>query len=333
MAITAQEQDRLAGALTEIRPHLNERQWRLLLGAQARAVGRGGIKLVARAAGASVDTVGRGAGELEAGISPDDRVRAVGAGRRSVEAVDPGLVAAVEALVAPESRGDPQSPLRMDDQVQRPAGRGVDHPGTSGGCADGRPTADPGRVLTCRATPRRSRANSTRTGTPSSATSPRRVVASQAAGDPVISVDTKKKLLVGNYANGGAEWEPTGAPRRTNVHDFADPELGKAVPYGVYDVTANTGWVNVGTDADTGQFAVESIRRWWHAVGQTNYPAARRVLITADSGGSNGSRLRLWKTELATFAAETDLEITVLHLPPGPPSGTTSNTACSVTSR
>ena len=159
------------------------------------------------------------------------------------------------------------------------------------------------------------------------------MVASQAAGDPVISVDTKKKLLVGNYANGGAEWEPTGAPRRTNVHDFADPELGKAVPYGVYDVTANTGWANVGTDADTGQFAVESIRRWWHAVGQTNYPAARRVLITADSGGSNGSRLRLWKTELATFAAETDLEITVLHLPPGPPSGTTSNTACSVTSR
>ena len=133
----------------------------------------------------------------------------------------------------------------------------------------------------------------------------------------MISVDTKKKLLVGNYANGGAEWEPTGAPRRTNVHDFADKELGKAVPYGVYDVTANTGWVNVGTDADTGQFAVESIRRWWHAVGQTNYPAARRVLITADSGGSNGSRMRLWKTELATFAAETDLEITVLHLPPG----------------
>jgi len=155
----------------------------------------------------------------------------------------------------------------MDDQVHRPAGRGADHPGTS--------------------------------------------------GDPVISVDTKKKLLVGNYANGGAEWEPTGAPRRTNVHDFADPELGKAVPYGVYDVTANTGWVNLGTDADTGQFAVESIRRWWHAVGQNNYPAARRVLITADSGGSNGSRLRLWKTELASFAAETDLEITVLHLPPG----------------
>jgi len=143
------------------------------------------------------------------------------------------------------------------------------------------------------------------------------VAAFQAAGDPVISVDTKKKELVGNYANGGSEWEPAGAPRRVNVHDFADPELGKVVPYGVYDVTANTGWVNVGTDADTGQFAVESIRRWWNTIGEPTYPHARRLLITADSGGSNGSRLRLWKTELAGLAAEAGLAITVLHLPPG----------------
>ena len=143
------------------------------------------------------------------------------------------------------------------------------------------------------------------------------MVAFQAAGDPVISVDTKKKELVGNYANGGAEWEPAGAPRRVNVHDFADKELGKAVPYGVYDVTASTGWVNVGTDADTGQFAVESIRRWWNTVGRSAYPHAARLLITADPGGSNGSRLRLWKTELAAFAEQAGLEVTVLHLPPG----------------
>ena len=123
--------------------------------------------------------------------------------------------------------------------------------------------------------------------------------------------------MVGNYANGGAEWEPAGDPRKVNVHDFADKELGKAVPYGVYDVTANTGWVNVGTDADTGQFAVESIRRWWNTVGKPAYPHARRLLITADSGGSNGSRLRLWKTELAAFAGQAGLEISVLHLPPG----------------
>jgi hypothetical protein len=143
------------------------------------------------------------------------------------------------------------------------------------------------------------------------------VAAFQAQGDPVISVDTKKKELVGNFANGGAEWEPAGQPRRVNVHDFADKELGKAVPYGVYDLTANTGWVNVGADADTGQFAVESIRRWWNTVGESAYPNARRLLITADSGGSNGSRLRMWKTELAGLAAEAGIEITVGHLPPG----------------
>ena len=132
------------------------------------------------------------------------------------------------------------------------------------------------------------------------------------SGDPVISVDAKKKELVGNFANNGAEWMPAGAPERVNVHDFADQELGKATPYGIYDVTANTGWVNVGTDADTGAFAVESIRRWWHTVGHAAYPGATRLLITADSGGSNGSRLRLWKTELAALAAQSGLAITVV---------------------
>ena len=143
------------------------------------------------------------------------------------------------------------------------------------------------------------------------------VAAFQASGDPVISVDAKKKELVGNFANTGVEWMPAGAPERVNVHDFADKDLGKATPYGIYDVTANAGWVNVGTDADTGAFAVESIRRWWQTVGQQAYPRATRLLITADSGGSNGSRLRLWKTELATLAAQAGLEITVVHLPPG----------------
>jgi hypothetical protein len=137
------------------------------------------------------------------------------------------------------------------------------------------------------------------------------------AGDPVISVDTKKKELVGNFAAGGREYEPVGEPRRVLVHDFADKDLGKVAPYGVYDIAANTGWVNVGTDADTGQFAVESIRRWWNTMGSNAYPGANRLLITADAGGSNGSRLRLWKTELAQFAAQTGLTITVCHLPPG----------------
>jgi hypothetical protein len=137
------------------------------------------------------------------------------------------------------------------------------------------------------------------------------------AGDPVISVDTKKKELVGNFTAGGREWEPAGQPTRTSVHDFVDKKLGKVAPYGVYDVAANTGWVNVGTDADTGQFAVESIRRWWTTMGAGTYPDAGRLLITADAGGSNGSRLRLWKTELAALATETGLAITVCHLPPG----------------
>jgi Rhodopirellula transposase DDE domain len=138
----------------------------------------------------------------------------------------------------------------------------------------------------------------------------------QEAGDPVISVDCKKKELVGRYRNGGREWSPKGEPEQVDVHDFKG-DLGKAVPYGVYDMTANTGWVNVGADGDTAQFAVESIRRWWANVGKGAYPNARRLLITADSGGSNGARLRLWKAELAKLAAETGLEISVCHLPPG----------------
>lgn len=316
MAIMAQDRDRLAGRLAEIRPHLNERQWRLLLGAEARAIGRGGVKLVASAVGASADTVSRGARELEAGVEPDGRVRGKGAGRPAVEETDPALLEALEALVDPGSRGDPESPLRWTTKsTSHLAGELV----------------KAGHEVTDRTVARLlKRAGYSLQGNAKTVEGHQhpdrdaqfryinaQVAAFQAGGDPVISVDTKKKELVGNFANGGAEWEPAGNPRRVNVHDFANKELGKAVPYGVYDVTANTGWVNVGTDADTGAFAVESIRRWWNTVGKPAYPSASRLLITADSGGSNGSRLRLWKTELAGLAAETGLTITVLHLPPG----------------
>jgi hypothetical protein len=143
------------------------------------------------------------------------------------------------------------------------------------------------------------------------------VKAHQEAGDPVVSVDTKKKELAGEFTNGGREWRPKGEPARVRTHDFADPELGKAIPSGVYDVTASTGWVNAGTDHDTAAFAVESIRRWWHALGQAAYPHARRLLVTADAGGSNGYRTRAWKTELAAFALQSGLSVTVCHFPPG----------------
>ena len=316
MAITAQDQDRLTGRLAEIRPHLDERQWRLLLGAEARAIGLGGVKLVAAAVGASADTVARGARELEAGIEPDGRVRRKGAGRPAVEDADPGLVRALEALVDPESRGDPESPLRWTTKsTSHLAGELAAAGHEVAARTVARLLGEAGYSLQGNAKSVEGKQHPDRDAQFRYISA--QVVAFQAAGDPVISVDTKKKELVGNYANGGAEWEPAGAPRRVNVHDFADKDLGKAVPYGVYDVTASTGWVNVGTDADTGQFAVESIRRWWNTVGRSAYPHAARLLITADSGGSNGSRLRLWKTEMAAFAGQAGLEITVLHLPPG----------------
>ncbi len=316
MAISVQEQERLVGRLAGIRPHLDERQWRLLLGAEARAIGRGGAKLVAGAMAVSPDTVSRGVRELDQGIQPDGRVRRKGAGRPAVEEVDPGLLAAVEDLVDPGSRGDPESSLRWTTKSTSHLAQELTRAG---------------HLVTARTVARLlKKAGYSLQGnakTVEGKQHPDRdaqfgylnteVAAFGAVGDPVISVDTKKKELVGNYANGGAEWEPAGQRHRVNVHDFPDQELGKAVPYGIYDVAANTGWVNVGTDADTGQFAVESIRRWWNTIGKPAYPEARRLLITADSGGSNGSRLRLWKTELAEFASETGLEITVLHLPPG----------------
>ena len=316
MAILAQEQDRLAARLADIRPHLDERQWRLLLGAEARAIGRGGVKLVAKAAAASADTVSRGAGELESGIEPDGRVRRKGAGRPAVEEADPGLVPALDALVDPESRGDPESPLRWTTKsTSHLAGELAARGYAVTAVTVARLLKQAGYSLQGNAKTVEGKQHPDRDAQFRYINA--QVPAFQSAGDPVISVDTKKKELVGNFANSGAEWEPAGTPRKVNVHDFADKDLGKAVPYGVYDVTANTGWVNVGTGADTGQFAVESIRRWWNTVGEPAYPDARRLLITADSGGSNGSRLRLWKTELARFAAEADLEITVLHLPPG----------------
>jgi hypothetical protein len=304
-----------AGALAEAAPVLDERARRLLMGAAARQLGRGGITAIAAATGASKDTVGRGAGELEAGIVADGRVRAKGAGRKPVEHHDPGLWPALDKLVDPETRGDPMSRLRwttkstvkLSDELAAQGHR-------AGPDTVARLLTDHDYSLQANSKTIEGRQHPDRDAQFRYLND--QVTTFLTAGLPVISVDTKKKELVGAYKNGGKEYQPKGSPVPTSTHDFPG-EAGKAVPYGVYDVGANSGWVNVGVDADTGMFAVESIRRWWSTIGGPAYPDADRLLITADSGGSNGSRLRLWKTQLAELAAETGLRITVCHLPPG----------------
>jgi DDE family transposase len=309
-------EDEIAVRFIKIRPYLDERQRRLWLGVEAQALGRSGVAVVARATGTDPKTVRRGRDEVEAGAAPDERVRGPGGGRPSVTDLDTGLLPALEALVDPETRGDPTSPLRWTTKstahlAEELTGQG--HPvaaRTVAGLLKDAGYSLQGNAKTIEGKQHPDRDAQFRYINTT-------VVAFQNAGDPVISVDCKKKELVGTFKNGGAEWAPAGRPERVGVHDFADKQLGKAVPYGIYDLTANTGWVNVGVDHDTGAFAVASIRGWWDTLGQAAYPRASRLLITADSGGSNGSRLRLWKTELAAFAAETGLEISVVHLPPG----------------
>ena len=305
----------VAKMLAEVAPILDERQRRVLLGAGARQLGRGGIKLVAAASGASPDTVGRGVADLEAGLVADGRVRAKGAGRPSVEDKDPRVWPALEKLVDPVTRGDPMSALRW---TTKSTVKLADELAAQGHRV--------GPKTVARLLKDHDYSLQANTKTIEGKQHPDRdaqfryinetVTAFLQAGQPVISVDTKKKENVGRYANGGAEYQRKGEPEKTNTYDFIG-ELGKAVPYGVYDVAANSGWVNVGTDADTGEFAVESIRRWWAKIGRFAYPEATKLLVTADGGGSNGSRLRLWKTQLAQFAAEAQIAITVVHLPPG----------------
>jgi hypothetical protein len=316
MSLPEVEPDPMATRLSLIRSHLDERAWRLLLGAEAKALGRGGITAVAAAGGVHPDTVAQGVRELDYPEPIPGRVRRPGAGRPSVARTDPGLVDALDALVEPGSRGDPESPLRW---TTKSTAKLAVELSAAGHRVSARTVArllkTSGYSLQANAKAVEGKQHPDRDA--QFAYLNTRAGAFQATGDPVISVDTKKKELIGNYAAAGREWEPAGQPVRVNVHDFPDKVLGKVAPYGVYDITTNTGWVNVGTDADTGQFAVESIRRWWTQLGAPGYPGATRLLITADSGGSNGSRLRLWKTELAALADQSGLAITVCHLPPG----------------
>jgi len=307
----------VASKFDALAPYLDERQQRLWLGVEARAWGRGGVSAVARATGVSRSRVGRALKELdEPGDElPAGRVRRAGAGRKPLTLTDPGLVAALDALVDPATRGDPMTPLRWTSKSTRTLAETLTaqgHPVSS--WTVGKLLHQLGYSLQAAVKTREGNQHPDRDGQFRYLAA--RVEAFLAGADPVVSVDTKKKELVGAYTNGGREWQPAGEPVETNVHDFIG-EQGKAIPYGVYDVAADAGWVSVGTDHDTSTFAVATLRRWWQSMGAPLYPEASRLLICADGGGSNGSRTRLWKVELAKLAAETGLEVTVCHLPPG----------------
>ena len=308
--------DELARFFEVVLPHLNEVQRRVVAGAMAEGLGRGGKSAVAMASGMSRNTVIKAEREVADGIEPSTRQRAVGGGDIKAEVKQPGLLEALDELVHPATRGNPMSFLRwssksttkLADELVRQGFKITDD-------TVGRILKSLGYSLQAPAKEKEGAAHPDRDA--QFVYLNEQVGTFMGAGQPVISVDTKKKELVGEFANGGRELHPVGEPTRTKTHDFVDKELGRAVPYGVYDLAHDEGWVSVGDTADTSTFAVEAIRRWWFSMGQARFPEATKLLITADAGGSNGHRVKLWKVELATLAEETGLEITVCHYPPG----------------
>jgi DNA-binding phage protein len=308
---------------------LDEATLRLWAAVEARSLARGGVSTVAKATGLSRTRIYAGLKELESTMRPlasvlpiaggdtgKPRIRAKGGGRKRLTDKDSRLLHDLDALVEPTARGDPQSPLRWTCKSTARLAKEL---------------ADPGHDISQRSvydllTQLHYSLQSTRK-TREGGQHPdrdaqfrhiaRMVTQYQASGDPVISVDTKKKEPVGDFKNSGREWQPTGSPEQVRIYDFIDPKLGKVAPYGVYDVVANQGWVSVGINHDTAEFAVESIRRWWKAMGCPLYPRARRLLVTADCGGSNGYRVRLWRVQLQKLADELRLSIQVCHFPPG----------------
>ena len=297
-------------------PHLDERQRRLVAAADAERLGRGGVATVARSSGLSRPTIYKGADELHQAPLEAGRIRKAGGGRKRVEVVDATIVKALESLIDTTTRGDPMSPLRWTSKSTRHLAAAL---ARRGHAVSHQTVADLLRGLdySLQATAK----------TIEGAQHPDRdaqfkYIARTTKkylrhGWPIISVDTKKKELIGEFKQSGREYRRKGQPPQVLVHDFPDPALGKAIPYGVYDIGQDRGWVNVGTDHDTAAFAVESIRRWWQLMGSPVYPAAPRLLICADAGGSNGYRSRLWKAALQRFATTTGLEATVCHFPPG----------------
>lgn len=297
-------------------PHLDERARRLTAASEARELGFGGVSIVSRACGLSRVTITKALRELDQAPLEPGRIRRPGGGRRTLVQRDPNLPVVLEALVEPLARGDPESPLRWTIKSTRAlaAELAIQHHHVSHekvaqflrqmhySLQGNRKTEEGGEHPDRNAQFQHINEE---------------VRAALARGQPVVSVDTKKKELIGNYANAGRQWRPTKQPRRVKGHDFPHPSVPRAYPYGIYDLGRNTGFVNIGTDHDTGAFAVASIRGWWRFEGRRLYPKTRVLLITADGGGSNGYRLRLWKLELQRFADSTGLTITVCHFPPG----------------
>ena len=298
-------------------PFLNERTRRLAAAAEAAAIGRGGISRVSRATGVSRRAIASGLAQLKA---PDDlgasRIRRPGGGRKRTVETDATLRADLERLIDPVTRGDPESPLRWTCKSIRKLAEELRRMGHA---TSHRMVAELlhelGYSLQANRKTIEGKGHPDRNAQFEHIN--RKVRAALKAGEPVISVDAKKKELVGDFKNAGREWQPEGDPEPVRVYDFIIPGLGRVTPYGIYDMARNAGWVNVGTDHDTAAFAVESIRRWWGSMGRAHYPAAKTLLITADGGGSNGSRVRLWKLELQRLAGETGLRIAVCHFPPG----------------
>jgi len=309
--------DWLAAKYRDLSGSFNERARRRWAAVEATSLGRGGISAVAAATGLSRTTIYAGIREVHIGKElTAERVRRPGGGRKPCAAKAPGLVTALEALIEDSTRGDPESPLRWTCKSVR---RLAEELQTEGYVVAFRTVAS---LLHASGYSLQSN-RKTQEGTHHPDRDAqfryinRLVKAFQGRGQPVISVDTKKKELVGNFKNGGREWHPQGRPVEVQIHDFQDPELGKAIPYGVYDVTHNEGWVSVGINHDTAEFAVEAIARWWHKMGRRRFPRSRELLITADSGGSNGYRSRLWKCSLQALADHTGLCLSVCHFPPG----------------
>jgi hypothetical protein len=304
-----------------LEPELNERARRLWAATEALMLGHGGVTAVAKATGLAESTIRLGRSQLEqtkesGGDQEPRQIRRAGGGRKQRTLEDPTLLSALEALVEPTARGDPMSPLRWTNKSTRRLareltgqGHGVSHTKVA------QLLEDLGYSL--QATEKTKEGLSHPDRDAQFEYINKQVKAFQKCGRPVVSVDAKKKELIGDFANPGYEYQPKGKPEQVRTYDFEDKQLGKGIPYGIYDPTANCGWVSVGVDHDTAQFAVETLRRWWLKMGKKSYPRSRNLLVTADGGGSNGSRCRLWKVELQRLSDEIGMNITVCHLPPG----------------